>query len=573
MSSRLEEARDLIKAGKLVEALDVLIEEWGANRTEANHALIRKLGALIDRSLAPIETKGVKRKIVEETWFDIAARRRSADLPRLLKVLGWASAPLLKEWTHQLSGFRPDPRIAAPLEKAADRFSSSGAGVTRTAARRLVESLEPPDSDSDSVVVCPPTKEVEQLATRIRAEIDRRMKQPPVSEEVLFASSGRAAVKSAAARGDTLLRMVLDAPSDMQARIVYGDWLSEANDPRGELIALQLQALQANDKNRGGEKERRRRIAELIKTSGSAWIHPLDSVVRGPRFELGFLAGCEEIRFRTKAQRATLLQHPLWATVREIDHCNEDDLLVSGALRCLEHLKTSREVLVMLARSKTPPPKLASVEVRFDVEDAEATANDWTAIASVGELKNLKRLRLHVDWGYVAHDELSKTNTEVGLFSWLFRSKLGAQLESLEIDSGYVPAHLAGFLDRLGELKKLRTFVVEATPPYARGGLSSHAGAGGKGIAGAPCPVRWRLTRTQQSTFECGLEVGWPYYNGKLREIDRILAANLRGFPRRDIVPAPTIKYIGRPIKAAELAPLTNDVERLISKFFAPADG
>lgn len=64
------------------------------------------------------------------------------------------------------------------------------------------------------------------------------------------------------------------------------------------------------------EKKRER---ELLKAHAIEWTRPLDVALRPDRlrFVRGFLDTCT-VRFKTKTQRAELVGHPMWATVREI---------------------------------------------------------------------------------------------------------------------------------------------------------------------------------------------------------------------------------------------------------------
>jgi uncharacterized protein (TIGR02996 family) len=60
-----------------------------------------------------------------------------------------------------------------------------------------------------------------------------------------------------------LLAAVHADPDDLETRLVYGDALSEAGDPRGELIALQCHRGSAP----AGERER-----ELLASHGNTWL-------------------------------------------------------------------------------------------------------------------------------------------------------------------------------------------------------------------------------------------------------------------------------------------------------------
>ena len=101
---------------------------------------------------------------------------------------------------------------------------------------------------------------------------------------------------------ESLLAAILDDPASDEPRLVYGDWLTERGDPRGELIALQYKRL---DAGKLPAKEAKRE-KQLLAEHGAKWMHPLDAVVRDPRFERGFVHGCGLVAFETDAQREAL---------------------------------------------------------------------------------------------------------------------------------------------------------------------------------------------------------------------------------------------------------------------------
>lgn len=119
----------------------------------------------------------------------------------------------------------------------------------------------------------------------------------------------------AAARRDVrtatdFLAAVWAHPEDDAPRAVYGDWLTERGDPRGELIALQLHP--------GGGAAALRRERALLKSHAREWLGPLaPAVSKGAlRFERGFVASCA-INWRGLLATPGLVAHPAWSTVGE----------------------------------------------------------------------------------------------------------------------------------------------------------------------------------------------------------------------------------------------------------------
>ena len=100
-------------------------------------------------------------------------------------------------------------------------------------------------------------------------------------------------------------------PDDDAPRIVYGDWLTERGDPRGELIALQVRTAAAR------AATIRRELA-LVKLHGRDWLGPLQpAVAKGALvYERGFVASCT-INWHGLLATPGLVEHPAWSTVRE----------------------------------------------------------------------------------------------------------------------------------------------------------------------------------------------------------------------------------------------------------------
>lgn len=84
-----------------------------------------------------------------------------------------------------------------------------------------------------------------------------------------------------------LRQAVLDAPGDDARRLVLADWWTERGDPRGELVALQLEreGLTSDDPRR---RELLAREDELLEAHGARWLGPMAELAR-VRFRRGFV--------------------------------------------------------------------------------------------------------------------------------------------------------------------------------------------------------------------------------------------------------------------------------------------
>ena len=81
-----------------------------------------------------------------------------------------------------------------------------------------------------------------------------------------------------------LLAEVLADPEADAPRMVYADWLTQAGDPRGEFIALQLERDRLGE---GAPAQLAERKAELLKKHKKAWVGEF----AGTRIEYGFEGG------------------------------------------------------------------------------------------------------------------------------------------------------------------------------------------------------------------------------------------------------------------------------------------
>lgn len=80
------------------------------------------------------------------------------------------------------------------------------------------------------------------------------------------------------------------APDDDALRMVYGDWLTEQGDPRGELVTLQCRRVQLA---RAGESTEDIEAAEaaLVAKHGDVWAEQIHSYVEAHHYDRGFITG------------------------------------------------------------------------------------------------------------------------------------------------------------------------------------------------------------------------------------------------------------------------------------------
>jgi uncharacterized protein (TIGR02996 family) len=143
-----------------------------------------------------------------------------------------------------------------------------------------------------------------------------------------------------------LFRAVYAKPTDDTRRLVLGDALLEAGDPRGELISESQRRLQKGSAT-PSKKER-----ALLATHGETWLGPLAAVLRQPTWHLGFvsggvLAGGRELGDRGVDDVAGCLE---WATVERLRFWPEHYELNEQVLG-FDHLPSLKSVGSVFAES------------------------------------------------------------------------------------------------------------------------------------------------------------------------------------------------------------------------------
>jgi uncharacterized protein (TIGR02996 family) len=319
-----------------------------------------------------------------------------------------------------------DPRSVAPLASLQGRCHELGGVTLGRALERLVAKTLPSLRAAVAALHAPLD---EASAARLR-ELRVRHAGPPAQT--------RAATPDTAAQ---LLAAVADAPDDDGPRLVYADWLSERDDPRGEFIALQCRAHPTD-----AERER----AELLlRAHRSAWLGPLalafvrSSVV----FERGFPVSAT---VREHWDLAPLVGHEGLATLRHLD--------VSGARGALALVRdpacrnlTSLRCIDGVSLFERGPAGLVDLEVQ--------RAPGASARAIVAEARGLPSLR-----GLKA--PLADDPEAPG---WLLSGALGARLERLDLgahDGPHLDALLAAWVDRLLEGPLTRLAVASAASTW-----------------------------------------------------------------------------------------------------------
>ena len=306
--------------------LTELLVAWRALRHPRIAELIDRLDAQLIRTAGKITAKSVPARA--EALIKAAKTKDPVELGRVL-ASDWPKA-----WQAELPVLQAvceapdDPRVAKKLAAIVDlaaHQSRGASGFWNITFRRLNELgdvrqlpiLEAQLGRSKSSYYRERSQEREEHCVEVHralqvAELSKAETKLLETLEAPFAGQS-STEKTRKRSGKELLELVWANPTDASVRAVYGDWLVEQGDPRGELIALQLAP--ATDKSP-------RRIQLLIEKHWKQWLGPLaDWFKVAPRFELGFpVTGTVGQPSYTdgRDRLLPLLARPEWSTFREL---------------------------------------------------------------------------------------------------------------------------------------------------------------------------------------------------------------------------------------------------------------
>lgn len=366
-AAALERALAAGRRGAWAEALVALEAAWAV----AKHPQLAEVAWAIVQSrlgAAPIAER-LERE-TEAAWLEAAGRGDAELLPRLVST-PWprltsdararvnvivASAPALL-WTAYLAAFaRGDPYQ-----------SQQSALITRLSLRWLLKHGDPMAGRLlDGFREGPPDFRL-ALGALGRRGAPAALPLAPAAQGAL--EQLEALVRTTPRDVEALTREVYAHPHDDGRRAVLADALTEAGDPRGEFIGLQLA--------RAPEKHARR-LSELLRSHGRAWLSPLAPFIVVPPsgllpiFSRGFPANVRvdwrqtpEIFGRTEA----------WGTV--------ETLTVSPgfAFEHHPHLTGLRRLRGPRDAGTTPIPPL---EAALVAADAPLARLPFTAVAELG---------------------------------------------------------------------------------------------------------------------------------------------------------------------------------------------
>ena len=420
----LSAARDRIRAGDRVGAMESLLGVWRERRTLTVGALIREL----DESMPPARVAGV----VGSAAYEVRWARRATGCG--VGLVGRFSKMIDRvERLELMMMHAPDPRLSHAVAEILRDLRPALSGLPDDnrdlwlRCAEVVEHLGDPSLVSLRDAPAPWNSDWTPggLTLRLSLALDNLERAfpdvAPIEErERALIEEMRASLSSPSAaqqrtEEERLLTAIYAAPQDDGPRHIYADWLLEHEDARGELMQLQLRGEELTAPAQG-------RLDELLRRAKKHWVGPLAPVVREPVFRRGMLAEAR-VSWGHRGNIERLGAHPAWATLEEVAFAQDPwsetlpqhlDSRVTTSLRTVRDL-APRGLGGMLAAEEPWMLRELSTEV------APAHHGALQATTLLPELRELTLFGTHASRA----------------LDWLWNARFAQQLTRLEI---YAPS-------------------------------------------------------------------------------------------------------------------------------------
>lgn len=309
-----------LKAGNAEAALSAMLSLW---KTAPSAELSALITSTSNAARVEVPDIGGKKKALA-TWAAAARRATELEKPAILDRLADAASRDAMVRLDLVAKWLPDPRVDELFVRLLETppYTSTGARVFFTRLFALMEQFSDPSllprltgADAKLKRLSSDMEWHRGKLAKLLASISPRLKALPPAPEL--AALGGAVKKPDASTTSTtagLLEAVYEDPSSDSARAVYADALSNAGDPRGEFITVQL-GLAKNP----ADATLKKREKQLLAAHGMQWLGPLAQFVKTRhRYERGFLAEAI-IDYKLAERAAELVGLPIWSTVHTFD--------------------------------------------------------------------------------------------------------------------------------------------------------------------------------------------------------------------------------------------------------------
>lgn len=351
-----------------------------------------------------------------------------------------------------------DPRAIPPLRALADAARADlSRDVSRDPGRSAEGAVRTPSANQELIERVPKTiaalEKVPVLALTEGARARLAAIEAALAGELLPEARNTAAASPV----ERAFALVEAAPDDDAARAVWADALSEAGDPRGELVALQLARSPKNEA----------RIKKLVSKHWRAWVGAIAPAIVASSVEIdrGLLVACST-DVRRKAAARAIFDHASWGSLRRLELRGYG--LLTSAMRSLEEV-TDCKLDALEGLATVELPRLRRLRVREEDYYGGAQAEGvpkvrgLVALSKARGLPALRALEL-----LLAPRELRRNRgyapRTAADYAWLSATPLATQLETLTLAmswSTWSASDLAAWRALCGSLARLRVARVE----------------------------------------------------------------------------------------------------------------
>lgn len=320
--TKIEDALELVRVRRYEPALGVLLEAWRDAPSERLERAITRVSARLPAERLMGRTYAKRRK----QWLELAEEVVPSDVPRLLAELPRFVATIAAELIGAVYEWDADPRITAGLfrllrEQPEALRVRKAAPFWRDVCEIVSENVRPYQRELLARLAAESTLP-EEIAQRLRSIRDDLPNEPelpidadPALARLLTMLEPTADERQRAERIEMLFAAVYEDPDDDGTRLVLADALSEAADPRGELIALQM----ARAAQETPTKTMRSRELDLLSAYGREWLGAIEPAIAKSRlvFERGFPSSV--VLGWPSDSALAVVARPEWATISAVD--------------------------------------------------------------------------------------------------------------------------------------------------------------------------------------------------------------------------------------------------------------
>ena len=247
-------------------------------------------------------------------WPVASRKRPSAQLPLFLNLLAGDPTPIDTWLLDGLDGWI-DPRLAATVGELLLAVVSDLDNPWERRTFRALLRLTVRQGDPRSRRVFDALNGHPSVTTMVKPIIRQHRKEleQQITRSARPLSSGErslvAALRTPSTEASRALERVHQHPTDLQAKRVYADQLSNLGDVRGEFIQLQCRSALTRTQTQ--------RARTLLRAHRTDWLGVLAPFVDVPavRWVQGFP---QDVRITTVQGLAAFFDHPSWRTIRDL---------------------------------------------------------------------------------------------------------------------------------------------------------------------------------------------------------------------------------------------------------------